>query len=243
MQALLYVTLLAYSAQCAVPKVGSFTTRYWDCCKPSCSWEGKAKTGQVVRSCKADGFQTINPSNTNVCIPSNPNGSTSRESGSYMCNDQQPFVDSNNPNLAYGFAAANSGLVPGGERESCCSCYKLQFNDPKLSGKTMIVQITNTGGDLAGQQFDLALPGGGVGYFRGACKTQWGVQDQNGQSGWGDTYGGVKSRNQCEQLPNEIRRGCYFRFDWFNNADNPGISYSKVTCPTQLTSITGCTNN
>lgn len=37
----------------------------------------------------------------------------------------------------------------------------------------MIVQATNTGGDLGGNQFDLMIPGGGEGIFDG-CTPQYG---------------------------------------------------------------------
>jgi len=37
----------------------------------------------------------------------------------------------------------------------------------------MIVQATNTGGDLGSNHFDLMIPGGGVGLFDG-CSRQYG---------------------------------------------------------------------
>lgn len=37
----------------------------------------------------------------------------------------------------------------------------------------MIVQATNVGADVGEGQFDLAIPGGGVGLFN-ACTKQWG---------------------------------------------------------------------
>ena len=40
---------------------------------------------------------------------------------------------------------------------------RLTFTSTSIAGKKMIVQATNTGGDLAQGQFDLAIPGGGVG--------------------------------------------------------------------------------
>ena len=32
--------------------------------------------------------------------------------------------------------------------QMCCSCYKLHFQNTELAGRSMIVQITNTGVDL-----------------------------------------------------------------------------------------------
>ena len=71
------------------------TTRYWDCCKVSCSWS--ANTGAVsgpVRSCRADGHGTADDNAQSGCNGGN----------SYVCNDQQPFVVDGK---AYGFAAGN----------------------------------------------------------------------------------------------------------------------------------------
>ena len=33
---------------------GTYTTGYWDCCKPSCSWSGKGDVDAPVRSCEAE---------------------------------------------------------------------------------------------------------------------------------------------------------------------------------------------
>ena len=38
-------------------------------------------------------------------------------------------------------------------------CLKLDFQGV-LQGKSMIVQVTNTGGDLGQNQFDVQIPGG-----------------------------------------------------------------------------------
>jgi hypothetical protein len=99
----------------------------------------------------------------------------------------------------------------------------------------MIVQSTNTGGDLGSNHFDLLIPGGGVGLFNG-CQSQF------GQSLPGQQYGGVSSRSECDSsnMPQALRNGCYWRFDWFQNADNPTVNFKQVKCPSELTSISGC---
>ncbi|KAJ2958807.1 hypothetical protein NQZ79_g5641 [Umbelopsis isabellina] len=197
------------------------TTRYWDCCKPSCAWTGKGSVTAPVDSCAANGVAVLSPSVTSGC-----DGGTA-----YMCNNQQPWVI--NDNLAYGFAAATiAGLT---EQDWCCTCYALTFTSTAVAGKTFVVQITNTGGDLGANQFDLQLPGGGVGIFNG-CSTQWGAPS----TGWGAQYGGISSLSDCSSLPSQLQAGCEFRFGWFENADNPSVSFEQVKCPTQLTSITGC---
>ena len=83
--------------------------------------------------------------------------------------------------------------------------------------------------------FDLQIPGGGVGIFNG-CSSQFGAPND----GWGNRFGGVTNRDQCNQLPDQLRSGCFWRFDWFKNADNPNVNFRQVSCPSQLTSISGC---
>ncbi len=63
--------------------------------------------------------------------------------------------------------------VPNPSRNTC---YHIQFTgqgfytaaDPGsqlIGGKHMIVKVSNTGSDVASKQFDLMIPGGGVGKF------------------------------------------------------------------------------
>ncbi|KAM3588339.1 hypothetical protein VKS41_000787 [Umbelopsis sp. WA50703] len=188
------------------------TTRYWDCCKPSCAWTGKGSVTAPVDSCAANGVTVLSSSTTSGC-----NGGTA-----YMCNDQQPWVI--NDNLAYGFAAATiAGLT---EQDWCCTCYALTFTSTAVQGKTFVVQITNTGGDLGS---------GGVGIFNG-CATQWSAPS----TGWGAQYGGISSLSDCSTLPSQLQAGCQFRFGWFENADNPSVSFEQVQCPAELVQKTGC---
>lgn len=98
----------------------------------------------------------------------------------------------------------------------------------------MIVQATNTGGDLGSNQFDLAIPGGGVGIFN-ACTDEWNAP----ASGWGAQYGGI-STNTCSAFPKALQPGCGFRFDWFENADNPEMEFERVECPAAITAKSGC---
>lgn len=100
----------------------------------------------------------------------------------------------------------------------------------------MIVQSTNTGGDISNNQFDLMIPGGGVGIFDG-CSKEFGSPLPGAQ------YGGVSSRAQCDQMPQKLQAGCRFRFDWFKGADNPNLTFEQVKCPSQLTAISGCVRN
>lgn len=102
----------------------------------------------------------------------------------------------------------------------------------------MIVQATNTGADVDEGQFDLAMPGGGVGIYN-ACTEQYGAP----KNGWGEQYGGI-STNTCPSFPKELQPGCEWRFgDFFEGADNPDVDYKKVACPKEITAKTGCTRD
>lgn len=86
------------------------TTRYWDCCKGSCSWSGKAAVSAPVTTCD---------------ISDNPLADMNAASGcqggpAYMCTNQSPWQVSDT--LSYGFAAAKiSGAT---EADWCCACYQ-----------------------------------------------------------------------------------------------------------------------
>lgn len=134
------LAFLASATLSAAQSGSGTTTRYWDCCKPSCAWNNIAGVTAPVKSCDKN---------------DNPLASTSTQSGcaggsAYMCSDQSPWAV--NDNLAYGFAAVSSGSAP-----SCCSCYQLTFTSGAIKGKKMIVQATNTGNDVSSTQFDLAV--------------------------------------------------------------------------------------
>ena len=67
----------------------------------------------------------------------------------------------------------------------------------------MIVQVINTGIDVTpGRQFDIQMPGGGIGLNNG-CRSQWGAD-----GGWGQLYGGVSSVSACSNLPAVLQSGC-----------------------------------
>lgn len=202
------------------------TTRYWDCCKPSCAWAGKAalqRSSAPVQTCAADG----------ASLRAQPDAASGCVGGSaFTCNTQQPWVV--NDTFAYGFAAAK--LAGQGEDDWCCACYRLRFTSGAVAGKTMVVQVTNTGGDLGDNHFDLAIPGGGQGIFSG-CSAQY---PHIPRAAWGAQYGGVSSAAQCDALPAPIRAGCRFRFGWGRGMDNPEASFTRVPCPAELVLRSGC---
>jgi hypothetical protein len=143
--------------------------------------------------------------------------------------------------LAYGYVAKAN--------PNCGGCYRIQFtgegqhnvNDPGsklIKGKQMIVKVSNTGSDVAGNQFDLMIPGGGVGQFN-ACSKQWGTSDLGAQYGGfltnctGDLAAKKECvRTQCMKIPaGPARNGCIWFVDWFHVADNPKFTSQSTSCP------------
>ncbi|KAJ3121391.1 hypothetical protein HK098_003731 [Nowakowskiella sp. JEL0407] len=205
------------------------TTRYWDCCKPSCAWASNVSGASgSVKTCSNNGSALTNANIKNAC---SGGGETGPGDGfAYMCTDNQPWAI--NDNLSYGFAAASiSGVQTS---RMCCACYELTFTDGPVAGKKMIVQTTNTGGDLSSNHFDLQMPGGGLGVFDGCSK-----QFNTDASQWGQRYGGLTSASQCSTLPSSLQAGCQWRFGWFKNADNPNMTFREVVCPAAITNISG----
>lgn len=223
-----------------------WASRYWDCCKPACGWKGNVPGGSTpVSSCTAQGES----------MGSNYDARNACESGgsAYMCQDFGPWAVSDT--LAYGFAAVSRS-------DYCGRCYQLQFTgrshnsttdagSASLSNKTMIVQAINNGG-VGSDQFDLLIPGGGVGDFD-ACSSSWGT------SSLGERYGGFflacqkqngfnheasKScaKQKCQSVfanKPDLLRGCLFFTDWFNAPDNPALVFKEVTCPAAITEKSG----
>jgi hypothetical protein len=211
-----------------------FTTRYWDCCKPSCGWSANAN-GKPTHTCGKDGTSTVNNDTQSVC----------GGGGGYMCYWGAPWSVSDT--LSYGFAAYNG--------VACGTCFQLQFtgkgqynaNDPgsnAINGKTMIVQVINIGG-ISSNQFDLLIPGGGVGGNPGGCPAQWGNIDI------GDTSGGMlttcKDDKACVQQKCQaafgnmplLLAGCNWVTGWFSAADNPQILFKQIACPAEITAKSG----
>jgi hypothetical protein len=218
-----------------------FATRYWDCCKPHCGWSSNASSGALA-ACDLAGNNTGASDAASSC-----------DGGSaYLCYSQAPWAVSDK--LAYGFAAvaARSGT------DICGKCYQLDFagrshnagDDPgaaALGGKSMIVQAINIGGDVGSGQFDIAVPGGGVGIFN-ACTMQWSAD----RGELGPDYGGFLAA--CKQQLNasdhqglktcvmqkcmsiftgkaDLMAACEWYVDWFQVADNPALKYAEVACP------------
>jgi len=202
------------------------TTRYWDACKPSCGWDGNASGSPngTAKSCSVNGSVLSDNAAKNAC----EGGGTA-----YTCMKQAPWKVSDN--LSYGFAASHTN-------GDCGKCFELSFNN----GKKMVIMVSNIGGDVSQNQFDLMIPGGGVGAFN-ALSNQ--ISQNGGSSGnLGAQYGGFRTtcgpdknciRNMCNSAFSsaalaDLKAGCEWYIDWFDAADNPTANSSQVTCPQAL---------
>ena len=219
-----------------------WATRYWDCCKPHCSWDQHAG-GNHSRQCTNKG--RTNDTNWG-------NGSVCDGGGSAMtCISQIPFTIDGCSDMAFAFAA-----VPASDGGSCGKCYQLTFdgkgkyktdaNTKALNGKKLIVMTTNVGTDVSQGQFDVMIPGGGVGIFNGCSSMGWGSQ--------GAQYGGLLAdcEGQSKDLPSKVvtclkdkcnsvfsndseaKKGCLFLAEWMHAAGNPTHKYTDVECPDVL---------
>jgi hypothetical protein len=220
-----------------------YATRFWDCCKPHCGWPGNVPSGMSpMNSCNASGTQVVSSNTQSACA----GGSA------FECYGLAPWAV--NSTLSYGYAATSSGDV-------CGRCYQLDFtgtsfnagNDAgsrTLAGKRMIVQAINVGFDVGNGQFDLLIPGGGVGQFN-ACSTQWGVSNSELGAQFGGfltvckQQGGTFDQHKAcvsQRCTNvfgsrgltDLAAGCRWFVDWFQVADNPALRYKEVTCPAEL---------
>ncbi|CAG9766808.1 unnamed protein product [Ceutorhynchus assimilis] len=225
--------LAAYA--CAEPEIipvpggisgSGITTHYWDCCKPSCAWwENLGESGKTVpvRSCTQDGRSTCDIEQETGCY-------LNSTKASYMCSDQGPWAY--NETISYGFVAAS--FKGGDDNSKCCSCVLLKFQG-KILGKQLIAQITNTGGPLFHNHFDIAMHGGGAGPATFGCWNQWNAP----LGGWGSPISGVATVEECDELPSDYQAGCRWRFNWLG-VENPDVEFEEIVCPQELTRITGC---
>ncbi|SHL69918.1 Glycosyl hydrolase family 45 [Fibrobacter sp. UWT2] len=266
-----------------------WNTRYWDACKPHCSWlkeSSNDKTRADTSSNEAflaDYGTARNCNIHDVEVPTFTLGDVSKawfgyngtrsacgdekEKGVFTCTDMAPIAV--NDTLSYAYVAGTAD-------SKCGKCYHLQYdghfanemenNPPRethkaLKGKHMIVMASNIGMDVAGGnpnlpagQFDLMVPGGGVGAFD-ALTTQ---VKKGSDFNWGAGFGGflTECQNQlgydatlvayqtcikdmCDAafgdagLPN-LLRGCHWFADWYMAADNPTYYIEEVECPQYL---------
>lgn len=249
-----------------------WSSRYWDACKPHCSWLSSVDTTSeeayqagmtVARNCNIHDVEvpayTLGHAVQQYWMGyegTNSACDTKDATGTFTCSDMAPIAV--NENLSYGYVAGSGSLYKYG----CGKCYHLQYNggnhanDVKathkaLKGKHIVVMVSNIGYDVEEGQFDMLVPGGGVGAFD-ALSTMLGVSKSDlgagsggfltecQQSlGWDNT---VESYQQCviakcesvfAKWPN-LLRGCKWYAEWYMAADNPTYNWEEVECPQYL---------
>jgi hypothetical protein len=255
-----------------------WSSRYWDACKPHCSWISNGAEGQTdtttEASYQANLTTTRNCNIKDIEIPTftlsrgfseywtgwegTESACKSGKGGAFTCTDMAPVKV--NDTLSYGFVAGP------GSSTTCGKCFHLQFNGsfhdagehnaPKathkaLKGKHMVVMTSNIGHDVKEGQFDLMVPGGGVGQFDALSTMVNGSGVQ-----WGAQYGGFLTQcqqslgydNTLESYQNCVKdmcdaaftgydnllRGCHWYADWYMAADNPTYNWEEVECPQYL---------
>ena len=162
-------------------------------------------------------------------------------------------------NLAYAFVQAPQGYT-------CGKCLEFIFtgegkflthlSHEKIAGKRLIVMAIRLGGPLADDQFNLLIPGGGVGHFNG-CSKVLGTKI-------GKRYGGlltecmndnmfgevldketryIKTKscliNKCKEFftgNKQALEGCLFLANWMEAASDPEVVFEEVDCPKELLS-------
>jgi len=224
---------------------GTWTTGYWDCCKPSCSWNKKGKVNAPVKACSADTGEVL----TDHLI-----GSVCQGGLAATCVSNQPFKYNTNLSMAFAAAAVSGDHGLTGD-ENCGQCFELKFTKekhgswggahPDLLHKRMVVQVTNIGKDVKGDHsFDIMIPGAGQGIFTKGCTAQFPRYSEKSFD-CGKNYGGCEKKADCKKLPEELRDGCEWRFDWYKwkaangKTNNPFVWFRRVRCPIQLTEISG----
>jgi len=224
-----------------------FQSRYWDCCKPSCSWTSNAGAGNEARQC-----------DVNMNLITDYNARSKCDGGpSTTCLSQIPFTIKGCDKLGFAFAA-----VPGNGPSVCGRCFALEFtgtgkyetklNHQKLKGKKLVVMASNIGYDVAGGQFDVMIPGGGVGIFNGCADilgynmgAQYGglLSDCENQVGYGGDDNTIYTkrkeclREKCNSVFNgktNAKNGCLFLVDFLEAAGNPLHTFKEVECPQAL---------
>ncbi|MBN1612553.1 MAG: hypothetical protein JW940_38340 [Polyangiaceae bacterium] len=220
--------------------LNGWASRYWDCCKPHCGWTANVPGGKPLSACDVN----------NQSLGGNYDAKNGCESGgqAFMCYGFAPWAASDT--VSYGFAAFNG--------VACGTCFQIQFTGDSHNGgsdsgaagikdKQMVVQVINIGG-IEASQFDLLIPGGGVGAMNG-CSTQWSGAPLGAQYGGYLSECSGSNRGQCvldkcqaafgASGREDLMEGCRWFVEWFNAADNPNLVYKQTTCPEAITSKSG----
>lgn len=100
----------------------------------------------------------------------------------------------------------------------------------------MIVQYFHTDNSLYANQIDIALPGGNIGENPLGCNSQWNASS----NGWGKPYWEIANKTECALLPEELQKGCTFRYDWMEGLSVNVVTFEQVKCPAEIVTVSGC---
>lgn len=201
------------------------------------------------------GAKLTNPNVQSVC---NNGDATS-------CTNNKPFKVSESLSMGFAAVGAAKGTYGLDGDNTCGRCFELQFVDKihvntnkdkwggshrDLVGKTMIVQVTNIGGDVTGDHsFDIQIPAAGQGIYKTGCARQF-PGKKVGDFDCDNDRGGCKNKSGCSRLPQSLRSGCEWRYDWYKwlqggtgKTNNPYVKFRRVRCPAKLTAISGSIPN
>ncbi|KAK0719379.1 glycoside hydrolase [Lasiosphaeris hirsuta] len=200
----------------------------WDCCKPACAWQGNLAKGVSGQPHVCD----INNKPLATREGLSAKSGCEKNGTAFLCDTYAPTVVSDTE--AYGF-------VVGFANADCCKCFELTWPTARSArGKTMTVQVINVGDtstSVTTKDFVIQTPGGGVGPNDAGCRFQYGTT-------WlvlGNQWGGVTNLGECAALPQNLQKGCDWRWNWAGGDVNGwNINYKQVNCPRKITSISGC---
>ncbi|KAM7189618.1 RlpA-like double-psi beta-barrel-containing domain containing protein [Rhypophila sp. PSN 637] len=217
------------TAPLAVNAISGKSYTAWDCCKPACGDNSVAGAYNRLTMIGAPKVCNINNDPLGLSAGLSAAPGCGQGGNAYLCDIYAPVPVSEQ--LSYGFAIMR-------DKTSCCKCFELTWKSgTPAAGKKMQVQIINIGGDkTTSSANDLIIytPGGGVGPVYDGCRQQYGKS-------WGRTIGGVSSRDECANLPQNLQAGCYWRWNWARGDVNSwGIDYKAIACPKRLEDISGC---
>ena len=121
-----------------------------------------------------------------------------------------------------------------------------------LRGTKLVVMASNSGYDVAGGQFDVMIPGGGVGLFNGCAQifgsgnmgAQYGglLSDCENEVGWGVEDNTMYTRRKeclvkkCKNFTNnsQAQEGYLFLANFLEAAGNPLHTFKEIKCPSVL---------
>ena len=144
--------------------------RYWDCCKPSCSWNGKGDVDSPVRACSAE---------TGKVTDATSRFRLRRRHGGVL--HVEPALDLIMMACRWASRRRRRGATPMDSMETRTAASASSWSGPvstsygggahsDIVGKSHIIQVTNIGYDVTGDHsFDLQIPGGGQGIFDSGC--------------------------------------------------------------------------